>query len=303
MEPPFNVLCLCTGTQLVRYMAEPILNREGRGSFQEPSAAASRKGQVDPETSIRSSELKFDVSVLRSKKLGENSAERYARPPLDFVLTVCENAAGEAVPYRPEQLINAPSGVPTRRRDRQRSEIRPAFADAFRTLSNESPPSSGCCCAARQADAGSANSTRSGESERFRQRDPPSLCWPKGWARDLVATVIGSGIMAARLAVVNEAMALLANTIATGGELVVSSPSSRQGRARISTPWDVAFAAAGDWRMARGAGLGRGAKRRRHRRLDRAHPMFDLLMLEIGATRAPAAQGPPRRWRRSGCCW
>ena len=135
MDRPFNVLFLCTGNSARSILAEAILNREGRGNFRSLSAGSQPKGQVHPYTLDLLRKLNFDVSALRSKSWTEFSAAGSA--PLDFVFTVCDNAAGEACPYWPGQPMTAHWGVPDpAAATGNEAQIRLAFADTFRMLSN-----------------------------------------------------------------------------------------------------------------------------------------------------------------------
>jgi len=135
MDRPFNVLFLCTGNSARSIMAEAILNREGRGNFCTFSAGSQPKGQVHPFTLDLLRKLNFDVSALRSKSWAEFSGPHDA--PLDFVFTVCDNAAGEACPYWPGQPMTAHWGVPDpAAATGNEAQIRLAFADTFRMLSN-----------------------------------------------------------------------------------------------------------------------------------------------------------------------
>jgi protein-tyrosine-phosphatase len=135
MDRPFNVLFLCTGNSARSILAEAILNREGRGNFRAYSAGSQPKGQVHPYTLDLLRKLNFDVSGLRSKSWNE-----FASPnaiPLDFVFTVCDNAAGEACPFWPGQPMTAHWGVPDPAAvTGGEAEMRLAFAQAYRMLSN-----------------------------------------------------------------------------------------------------------------------------------------------------------------------
>src|ERR1700719_23765 len=135
MDRPFNVLFLCTGNSARSILAEAILNREGCGNFRAFSAGSQPKGQVHPYTLDLLRTLNFDVSALRSKSWTEFSGANAA--PLDFVFTVCDNAAGEACPYWPRQPMTAHWGVPDpAAATGNEAQIRLAFADTFRMLSN-----------------------------------------------------------------------------------------------------------------------------------------------------------------------
>jgi arsenate reductase (thioredoxin) len=135
MERPFNVLFLCTGNSARSIMAEAILNREGRGNFRACSAGSRPKGHVHPYTLDLLRKLNFDVRGFHSKSWNEFSSPNAT--PLDFVFTVCDNAAGEACPFWPGQPMTAHWGVPDpAAATGNDAEIRLAFADSFRMLSN-----------------------------------------------------------------------------------------------------------------------------------------------------------------------
>jgi len=132
---PFNVLFLCTGNSARSIMAEAILNREGRGNFSAFSAGSQPKDSPHPYTLDLLRKLNFDVSGFRSKNWNEFSGP--SAPPLDFVFTVCDNAAGESCPYWPGQPMTAHWGVPDpAAATGSEAEVRLAFADTFRMLSN-----------------------------------------------------------------------------------------------------------------------------------------------------------------------
>ena len=131
MERPFNVLFLCTGNSARSIMAEAILNREGRGNFRGFSVGSQPKGKPHPYTLDLLRKLNFDVSGLRSKSWNEFSGP--GAMPLDFVFTVCDNAAGESCPFWPGQPMTAHWGVPDpAAATGNEALVRLAFADALK---------------------------------------------------------------------------------------------------------------------------------------------------------------------------
>src|SRR6188472_498552 len=130
---PFNVLFLCTGNSARSIMAEAILNREGRGNFRAFSAGSHPKGEVHPYTLELLRKLNFEVTGFHSKNWNEFSGN--STPPLDFVFTVCDNAAGETCPFWPGQPMTAHWGVPDPAAATGSSaEVALAFRDAYRML-------------------------------------------------------------------------------------------------------------------------------------------------------------------------
>ena len=129
----YNVLFLCTGNSARSIIAEAILNRAGRGRFKAFSAGSQPKGTINPRTLDLLRKLNYDVSTLRSKSWGEFA--QAGSPNLDFVFTVCDNAAGESCPLWPGQPITAHWGIPDpAAAEGSEAEIALAFKDAYRML-------------------------------------------------------------------------------------------------------------------------------------------------------------------------
>jgi arsenate reductase (thioredoxin) len=130
---PFNVLFLCTGNSARSITAEAILNRIGMEKFRAFSAGSHPKGQVHPETIRLLHMLHYDTSGLRSKSWSEFADP--GAPLLDFVFTVCDNAAGESCPVWPGQPMTAHWGIPDPAEAKgNAAEIALAFKDAYRML-------------------------------------------------------------------------------------------------------------------------------------------------------------------------
>ena len=133
MRLPFNVLFLCTGNSARSIMAEAILNRMGTGHFHAHSAGSQPKGKVHPETLRLLHSLGYDTAGFRSKSWGEFA--KPGAPALDFVFTVCDNAAAETCPVWPGQPMTAHWGIPDPAEAAGTpAEIALAFKDAYRLL-------------------------------------------------------------------------------------------------------------------------------------------------------------------------
>lgn len=131
----FNVLFLCTGNSARSIIAEAIINRVGAGKFKGYSAGSMPKGQVHPQTIHLLNKLNYDTTVLRSKSWEEFAAP--GAPVMDFVFTVCDNAANEVCPIWPGQPMSAHWGVSDPvEAGGDAAQIALAFADAYRMLSN-----------------------------------------------------------------------------------------------------------------------------------------------------------------------
>jgi protein-tyrosine-phosphatase len=132
-DRPFNVLFLCTGNSARSIIAEAILNKTGRGKFRAFSAGSQPKGRVNPGTIQLLNSLGYDTTEFRSKSWAEFA--KPGAPPLDFVFTVCDNAAGEACPVWPGQPMTAHWGIPDpAEATGSDAEIALAFKDAYRML-------------------------------------------------------------------------------------------------------------------------------------------------------------------------
>ena len=131
----FNVLFLCTGNSARSILAECILNREGSGRFKAFSAGSHPKGQVHPFALELLKKTNHPTAGLRSKSWDEFAGAD--APRLDFVFTVCDNAADEVCPIWPGQPMTAHWGVPDPAAAvGTDAERHLAFADAYRMLSN-----------------------------------------------------------------------------------------------------------------------------------------------------------------------
>jgi arsenate reductase (thioredoxin) len=129
----YNVLFLCTGNSARSIIAEAILNRVSLGRFRAFSAGSQPKGAINPGTITLLQGLGYDTSKYRSKSWTE-----FAKPgaaPLDFVVTVCDNAAGESCPVWPGQPMTAHWGIPDPAEvTGSAAEVGLAFKDAYRML-------------------------------------------------------------------------------------------------------------------------------------------------------------------------
>jgi arsenate reductase (thioredoxin) len=131
----YNVLFLCTGNSARSILAECILNREGKGRFRAFSAGSHPKGQVHPFAIDLLKKLNHSTAGLRSKDWEEFAAP--GAPAMDFVFTVCDNAANEVCPVWPGQPMTAHWGLPDPAAvEGTEAERHLAFADAYRMLLN-----------------------------------------------------------------------------------------------------------------------------------------------------------------------
>jgi arsenate reductase (thioredoxin) len=133
MQRRYNVLFLCTGNSARSIMAEAILNRKGQPTFTAYSAGSHAAGYVRPEALKRLELAHLPTEGLRSKNWDEFG--RPEAPKMDFVFTVCDNAAKETCPVWPGQPMTAHWGIPDPAAvEGTPDEIERAFRDAFMIL-------------------------------------------------------------------------------------------------------------------------------------------------------------------------
>lgn len=130
----YNVLFLCTGNSARSILAEAALQREGGGRFKAFSAGSQPAGEVNPMTLSLLERLNYDTGFARSKSWDEFAGPD--APKMDFVFTVCDNAANETCPIWPGQPMSAHWGVadPAAATGNE-AERQLAFAEAYRMLS------------------------------------------------------------------------------------------------------------------------------------------------------------------------
>ena len=133
MSNHYNLLFLCTGNSARSIMAEAILNQKGKGMFTAYSAGSHPSGTPRPEALRQIESAGMPIDGLRSKSWDEFAAP--GAPRMDFVFTVCDNAANEACPYWPGQPMTAHWGIsdPAAVKGTP-DEIARAFRDAFAVL-------------------------------------------------------------------------------------------------------------------------------------------------------------------------
>jgi arsenate reductase (thioredoxin) len=130
----YNVIFLCTGNSARSILAEAILNREEQGRFKAFSAGSRPTGSVNPYAVSLLESMKFDTTFARSKSWDEFAATN--APNMDFVLTVCDNAAREVCPIWPGHPLTANMGIPDPAAVKgTKNEIEAAFSNAYQQLS------------------------------------------------------------------------------------------------------------------------------------------------------------------------
>ena len=133
MTGVYNVLFLCTHNSARSVIAESVINRLGAGKFRGFSAGSTPRGSIHPYAIDMLRIQNYDVSSLRSKSSDEFAAP--GAPEMDFVFTVCDDAAQEVCPFWPGQPMTAHWGLPDpSRAEGTEAEKRLAFADTHRML-------------------------------------------------------------------------------------------------------------------------------------------------------------------------
>jgi protein-tyrosine-phosphatase len=130
-----NVLFLCTGNSARSILAEAILQQEGEGRFQAFSAGSQPKGEPHPLALELLRQLDHPVAGLRSKSWDEFAGAD--APQMDFIITVCDNAAGEACPLWPGKPASAHWGIPDPAAvEGSAAQCQQAFARAYAQMSS-----------------------------------------------------------------------------------------------------------------------------------------------------------------------
>lgn len=132
-DPIFNALFLCTGNSARSILAECIMNRLGKGRVVAHSAGSMPRGEVHPLALRLLQSLNYETTALRSKSWDEFAVP--SAPKMDFIFTVCDNAANEICPIWPGRPISAHWGIPDPAAvGGSEGERYFAFVDAYRTL-------------------------------------------------------------------------------------------------------------------------------------------------------------------------
>ena len=230
-ERIYNVLFLCTGNTARSILAESILRKDGRRNFRAFSAGSQPKGDGQSVCDQGSRTASITRRTICARRAGRNSRAADA-PVMDFVFTVCDNAAGESCPIWPGQPMTAHWGIEDPAAvEGTDIEKEAAFVDGV-PLSQEShrhlhqpaarkhrPPVAWDAAARHRPHRRfDRQAGRRPADVRIRSATPTRGRGPRH--RALVATVVGSGIMAETLTK-DVALALLGNTLPTGAILVV----------------------------------------------------------------------------------
>lgn len=134
-DKTYNFLFLCTGNSARSIIAEALMNKLGAGRFRAYSAGSMPTGRVNPHALAITRGLGFQDEAFRSKSWDEFA--QAGAPPLDFIVTVCDNAAGEICPIWPGRPTTSHWGIPDPAAVRgSEAEIGAAFAEAARLLGN-----------------------------------------------------------------------------------------------------------------------------------------------------------------------
>lgn len=134
-DETYNVLFLCTGNSARSILAEALMNRHGQGRFNAYSAGSQPTGRVHPLAITLLKRMNHDTSFARSKNWEEFAQD--GAPEMNFVFTVCDNAANEACPVWPGQPMSAHWGIPDPAAAKgTEAERNLAFAEAYRMLDN-----------------------------------------------------------------------------------------------------------------------------------------------------------------------
>lgn len=130
----YNVLFLCTGNSARSILAEAILQQEGEGRFKAYSAGSQPKGEPHPLALELLQQLDHDTAGLRSKSWDEFAGDD--APQMDFIITVCDNAAGETCPIWPGKPASAHWGIPDpAAAEGSLADRQAAFAKAYAQMS------------------------------------------------------------------------------------------------------------------------------------------------------------------------
>ena len=182
-ERAYNVLFLCTGNSARSILAESIMNRLGKGQFHGYSAGSHPNGRVNPVALSLLKQLDFPVDGLRSKSWDEFATP--GSPHFDFVITVCDNAAGEVCPVWPGHPMTAHWGIPDPAAvEGSDVEKMTAFRQAFRAMETRiklflSLPLASLDQLRLKERLDAIGKTPTVTAMQMSQS--PVDCWPRGW--------------------------------------------------------------------------------------------------------------------------